>query len=262
MRAPGEFGVDAFVLISTDKALRPSSVMGASKRLAELVVQDLDDRFSTRFVAVRFGNVMGSAGSVIPIFHEQIARRGPVTVVPLPDMSRYFMTIPKAAQLVLQAGTMGEGGDIFILDMGQPVRVLDLARDMIRLSGLELSGDIDIVFSCELPNEDLGMARLGNIFARGLEFLEEFLSRPPCCRPRSRSSAATACVSPSPVPTTSPPLKGDGLVYQVHRGEAFPSHVELPIRPRRATESEARGAAARTPPPEHGSLRKRIEWPK
>ncbi len=148
------YNIEKFVLVSPDKAVNPSHVMGASKRIAEMYIQSLGKNVKTKFVTTRFGNVLGSNGSVIPRFKKQIENGGPITITH-PEITRYFMTIPEACQLVLEAGSIGKGGEIFVFDMGKSVKIIDLARKMIKLSGLQENKDIKIIFTGLRPGEKL-----------------------------------------------------------------------------------------------------------
>src|SRR5205807_452290 len=214
-----ETGVETFVLVSTDKAVNPANVMGATKRLAELVLQALQERSpQTRFCMVRFGNVLASSGSVVPLFQEQIRRGGPVTVTHR-DVIRYFMTIPEAAQLVIQAGSMAQGGDVFVLDMGGPVRIDDLARRLVTLMGLTVreagnpDGDIEIVYMGLRQAEELfGELLVGwNVTGTDLSKMTpamthgrawpSFTVSPPSVLPL-KDLILTSCASPSSAPAT------------------------------------------------------------
>jgi FlaA1/EpsC-like NDP-sugar epimerase len=195
---------ERFVLISSDKAVNPVNIMGATKRIAELMVQDVAARTGRNFVTVRFGNVLGSRGSVVPLFKSQIAAGGPVTVTH-PDMERYFMTIPEAVYLVLQAAALGQGSELFVLDMGEPVKIADLARDLITLSGLQPGRDIEIQYTGVRPGEKLSE----RLFLAGEE-----------CEPTRHDKVFVARGQPT--------LQGSALRHAVQRLTYLAQHTGAP----------------------------------
>jgi FlaA1/EpsC-like NDP-sugar epimerase len=216
-----EHGVEVFVFVSTDKAVNPSSVMGATKRLAEIYLQSLQKTSGACFVSVRFGNVLGSAGSVIPLFREQIAKGGPVTVTH-PEMVRYFMTIPEACQLVLEAGAIGRRGDVLVLDMGEPIKILDLANHMIRLSGFEPGRDIKIEFTGVRPGEKL---------YEELSFDNEKMLTTRCPKIFLHKVNGEQVRTPAGILTGIEAALADPENVRVHLGELVPSYQPLMVKP-------------------------------
>lgn len=224
------YGVERLVLISTDKAVRPVSIMGATKRLAEMIVLDTAQRTKRAYSVVRFGNVLGSRGSVVPLFKNQIARGGPVTVTH-PEMHRYFMTIPEAVHLVLQAASMGQGGEVFMLNMGQQVRILDLAEDLIKLSGLEPHRDIEISFTGIRPGEKLRE----DLWEEGVQF-----------EPTQHSEIFRAVEEEK--------VDGDALAYAVDQLAQSALHSETDDLIRQLNDFLPSGSIRSTPPPDMTSV--------
>lgn len=224
------YGVERLVLISTDKAVRPVSIMGATKRLAEMIVLDTAQRTKRAYSVVRFGNVLGSRGSVVPKFKNQIARGGPVTITH-PEMYRYFMTIPEAVHLVLQAASMGQGGEVFMLNMGQQVRILDLAEDLIKLSGLEPHRDIEITFTGIRPGEKLRE----DLWEEGMQF-----------EPTQHSEIFRAVEEEK--------VDGDSLASAIEQLAQSALHSETDSLIRQLNDFLPSGSVRSTPPPDMTSV--------